>query len=236
LKKLLITIGIVAAIAGTALAIIPFIQVANSSIWLNETFSVPAGGHYYYTTLSAPSFPSGVPLHITFELAGTDNIDFRVMNEQNYQKYNSSQSFQYYIEPSRPSISRLDMRWVPPVNEKIYFVWDNSNSYSSKSVSAYFSFDSPVIPPIWSTLGLLLIFGGLGTVGYGVRPPTTSSSLNSIRIGYVFATLGGIIGLILGLELLRKENSEDKFHGKAILVIGAIALVTYLLQFLIWSL
>lgn len=236
MKKTLLAIGIIAAIAGVLLSVIPFIKVPDSSVWLNEAFSIPAGRNYPITTRSSPSFPSGVPLHITFEVAGTDSVVFRVMNEQNYQKYNSSQPFEYCVEPSRPSISRLDMRWVPPVNEKIYFVWDNSQGHISKSVSAYFSFDGPVIPPIWSTLGLLLVFGGLSTISYGTRPPTTASSLTSIRTGYVFATLGGIIGLILGLELLRKDNSEDKVHGKAILAIGAIALSTHLLQFLILSL
>ncbi len=85
------------------------------------------------------------------------------------------------------------------------------------------------MPPIVSVLGMVFLFGGLSTIGYGVRPPTESSSNKTIIIGYVFVTMGGIIGILIGAGLAKKENKEDKFHGKMILAIGIVSTVAFFL-------
>jgi hypothetical protein len=220
---------LILVIVGVMLAVLPYVKVPDSHVWLYESFVTPSGGHYYYTTITSPSFPSGVPLRINFNVAESKSIDFYVMNELNYQKMNSSQTFQYYVEPSRTSISSIDLKWVPPTTEKIYFVWSNLYSLDSKLVSAYFRFDGTLLPPSASIFGFLFLFGGFGTISYGFHPPTSASSPALIKTGYVFATLGGIIGLIIGSKLAKKENSDDKVHGKAIMTIGLVSTIVYLL-------
>lgn len=232
MRRAFLAIGVVSVIAGVLLAIIPYVRVPNSSVWLNETFVVPAGRHYCYTTVSSPSFPRGVPLHITFDVAGADSIDFRVMNESSYLEYNSSQPYGYYVEPSRSSIARMDLRWTPPVDEKIYFVWGNQQSHVSKSISAYFSLDTSraLLPSVVAVLGLLPIFGGIATLGYGARLPIPPSR-KQIITGYILATLGGLLGIMIGFDLAKKEDQVDRFHGKIISILGIVSTISFVLLY-----
>ena len=82
-------------------------------------------------------------------------------------------------------------------------------------------------------LGLPLLLVGLSLLGLGYRPITVASSRSKIIAGYVLAVLGGLIGLILGIELVETANEENKFHGKAILAIGVLALILYLSYYLL---
>lgn len=225
----LVGIGLVIIVFGLVLIVVPYLTVLGSTMWLNETFSVPQFNYYYYYG----TFRSKVTLHITFEVvSGGDRIlDFRVIDEANFQKMSANEPFEYYPRPSRESISQMELDWVPPSEERIYFMWDNTRGFESKLVSANFSYRTSV--SIYTYLGVLLLFGGLATSGYGNNQPAPSSSRKSIVLGYFLATLGGLIGLIIGITLARRENPEDKLHGKIILVLGVFATIAYILLLLL---
>ena len=46
-----------------------------------------------------------------------------------------------------------------------------------------------------------------------------------VVLGYIFALLGGLIGIILGVYLYSKDNHEAKTHGRNILIIAAVMMV-----------
>jgi len=193
MKSGIVISGVILAIIGVMVFLLSLItvpytttrleEVPHSSVWLNESFSVPALSHIaYYGTFYET-------LHITFTVTagGNRDIDFRVMDEVNYWKMRAGESYEYYTVPSRSRISSLDIEWTPPSGKKIYFVWDNSFSLlTSKSVSAYFSFTwtelesrevteyRTLLPSEASYLGVLFLIGGLVIAGYGIayKPPS----------------------------------------------------------------
>ncbi len=46
-----------------------------------------------------------------------------------------------------------------------------------------------------------------------------------VIIGYIFALLGGLIGIIIGAYLFTRNNKDAKFHGRNMLIIAAIVLL-----------
>lgn len=46
-----------------------------------------------------------------------------------------------------------------------------------------------------------------------------------VVLGYIFALLGGLIGIIIGVYLYSKDNHEAKTHGRNILIIAAVMIV-----------
>lgn len=46
-----------------------------------------------------------------------------------------------------------------------------------------------------------------------------------VVLGYIFALLGGLIGIIIGVYLYSKDNHEAKTHGRNILIIAAVIIV-----------
>lgn len=186
-----VAVGVVLAIVGIVVVLLGVVkvpytttglaEVEKSDVWLNESFTVSALSHDYYSG----SFSSDTTLHITFQVSG--DIDFWVMDETNYWKMRASETFQYYSTPSRSRVTSVNIDWNPPSGQRIYFVWDNSFSwFTSKSVSAYFYYtwtelenqtttnDVPLLPTGLSYLGVLLLLGGVAMVGYGfvTRLPT----------------------------------------------------------------
>jgi len=234
LKSIYFAIGLILAIVGVVLIVIPHVPVSGSSLLFDDSFVVPGGMHYYYYA----TFYSPTTIHISFDVTegGDRSVDFLVMDETNYQRMSEGQAYEYYTAPSRHSISKTDIKWVPPTNKKIYFVWDNSLSFDSRLVSATFSYehDQALLPPLASTFGIAVLSGGLATVSYGIHPLTPSSSRIHIILGYIFAILGGVIGIILGMGLAREENEDDKFHGKSIVVISLLAISLYVLDTLVF--
>ncbi len=79
---------------------------------------------------------------------------------------------------------------------------------------------------------------GIKLTNTGNQPHTYSSEANKpsilvIILGYIFAILGGLIGIVIGLYLLSKDNSSAKFHGRNIMIIAVISIILgYLLT---WS-
>ncbi|MGL4669797.1 MAG: zinc-ribbon domain-containing protein [Methanobacteriaceae archaeon] len=73
----------------------------------------------------------------------------------------------------------------------------------------------------------------------GVRISGNSTSgegkfLNSnhgiaIILGYIFAVLGGWIGLVFGLYLITRDEKQAKKHGKIILLIDIVVILLYIL-------
>ena len=188
LKTSIVIFGIVLIVIGILLLLlsllaVPYttsklVEVPHSEIWLNESFNVPALSHIAYSGI----FYSGKVLHITFTVTegGNKDIDFRVMDEVNYWKMRAGEAYEYYVVPSRSRVTSLDIEWVPPSGEKIYFVWDNSFSlFTSKSISAYFTLEwtelesqqvtknRTLLPFETSYLGILLLICGTVIMGYG---------------------------------------------------------------------
>lgn len=60
-----------------------------------------------------------------------------------------------------------------------------------------------------------------------IPDPAESKKPSTILVilGYIFAILGGLIGIVIGLYLYTRENSEAKFHGRNMLVIAAIIII-----------
>ncbi len=231
MNRIVIIAGSCLIVFGILMCILSFPVAPSSETLIDEAFVVPVEMHYYYyVTFILPK-----TLHIDFTVAGGSSpaVDFWVMNETEYQKMNASQNFYYYTAPSRVSISKADIDWTPPMNTKIYFVWDNSLSLEPKTVAAHFVYgDYQSILPLWTlSIGFVILFLGLGTTSYGYRPPNVAKKY--VIVGYVFAALGGFIGIIMGLDLRGKESIEEKSHGKVIIVIGIVATLTYLLALLL---
>jgi len=229
LKRALVVLGAIFAIIGIFLFIFSTLPIPDSTEWFNQSFTVPENGHYY---VRGDFYSSTIFLKISFDITQGGALDFIVTDETEYMKYNSSLSYNYYEAPSALNVTRLDRSWMPPTYKTIYFVWDNTGSYEAKSISALFQleYSHAILPPIITVLGVLLLFGGLSTISLGYRFPSPDSSRKTIVVGYVFATLGGLIGIFMGVSLwANRENMENKFHGKVITAIGIVAIVMYIL-------
>ncbi len=148
----------------------------RSDVWLDESFVVPEFLYYNYS--NSEDFPSGKTLHITFNVTGGESLSFWVMNETDFINFNACKPYGYYTVPSRLHTSSLDTLWNQPLG-KIYFVWDNTASSTSKLVSAIFyltwteweyqkvTIYGTLFPTEASYLGIILLVGGLAIVGYG---------------------------------------------------------------------
>jgi uncharacterized membrane protein YvbJ len=47
-------------------------------------------------------------------------------------------------------------------------------------------------------------------------------------LGYVFAFLGGWLGLVFGIYLLGREHPRAKYHGKIILIVTIVMIILYI--------
>jgi hypothetical protein len=226
LKRALVALGAVFAIIGIFLCVFSILPVSDSSDWFNQSFVVPEYGHYY---VSGEFYSLEVNLKISFDSQGA--VNFYVMDQTDYLKYNSSLPFNYYQAPSAPSVTQMDKSWTPPTDRTLYFVWENTDLFETKSVSALFQleYSHAILSPLFTTLGLVFLFLGLSTISLGYRFPPPDSSRTTIIVGYIFASLGGLIGIFIGADLSSKQNLEDKSHGKKITTLGIIATIIYLM-------
>lgn len=222
-------IGATLLIMGIALSVTSALPVTQSNAWFDQTFQVQERG-YYTTSARFHIFLPDNLLHIYFDLQGEGVVNFYVMDKVEFTKYESGETFEYYAYPSAESVATKDVHWSAPNEEKIYFVWDNSNSITPQTIYATIEVEGQeqLMPPVISFLGVLILLAGLSFLGLAFRPLTICSSSSVIIVGYVFAVLGGLIGLLMGMALIQKGNEGDKFHGKAIFAIGVLALILYI--------
>ncbi len=59
----------------------------------------------------------------------------------------------------------------------------------------------------------------------------TKPHMKTIIIGYIFALLGGLIGIFIGYGLRQEQDLNDKKHGKIILVLAVIMTVVWAVLF-----
>lgn len=231
-KKSLLLLGVIIMIVGISVSYFSG-PATDSPVWFDQTFQVAQYEYYYISgEFSSPD----TVLHIDFETTQTQGaLDFWVMDEANFENFTSDRQFDYYSLPSAAHISGRELDWGPPIGSKIYFVWDNANSGMTLSVQAVIKQKSslessdPLIMLIIEIIGLTIFLFGLSLIAIGFRPPTKASSRGTINLGYVLAVLGGLLGIVLGVYLRKKENPEDRLHGIFILAIGAVALALYVL-------
>ena len=232
LKRVLVVLGVVFEIVGVLLCAFAILPVPVSTDWYRNSFVVPEYGHFY---VRGDFLASNLILKISFGVTEGGPLDFLVMDEMQYMQFNSSLEYNYYEGPSALSVAEFDTSWTIPAYRSIFFVWNNRNSFEPKSVSALFQveYSHAVLPPLITVLGVLLLFGGLSSMSLAYRFPSPVSSRKRILVGYVFASLGGVVGIIVGAYLMRKENLENKFHGKVMIAIGIAAITMDILLYMI---
>jgi hypothetical protein len=111
--------------------------VTVNRVLLDETFVVNAGG----TRTLCRSFPPGTTLNITIKVLSGGSINFWVMDEPELRAFEAGDSFNYYVFPSGRGVTELSVRWNPPSNRLLCFVFDNKFSTgTSKTVRAEITF------------------------------------------------------------------------------------------------
>lgn len=147
-------VGIVLALVGVLLIILPLFPVARSTTLWDSAFEVHPFGWHSYSNIFQPN----TPLHIRFEVE-QGSIDFIVMDEENFNKYKAGETYQYYTVPYRVSATYANFQWTPPSDKRIHFVWENSEFLESRFVSAYFSieYNEPLLPPAVSYIGVFFL-------------------------------------------------------------------------------
>ena len=60
--------------------------------------------------------------------------------------------------------------------------------------------------------------------------PAKKTSLLVLIIGYIFALMGGMIGIFIGLYLFTQKNPNAKFHGRNILLLTVISVISSILM------
>lgn len=61
-----------------------------------------------------------------------------------------------------------------------------------------------------------------------VNPEMTNTHSAATIIGYIFAILGGWIGLILGIYLITRENPTAKKNGKIIIILSIVMAILWI--------
>jgi len=154
-----------------------------SSVWLDETFTVPAGRAMAY----CGSFSSGTTLTIYINVVsgGDRDINFWVMDEGEWERFRRGESYYYYTAPSRRRITTTSFTWTPPADQRICFVYDNTFSLiTSKNVYTKIIAEYPTYTVVTSY-----------TTTY--EPEVVLHSLGFLAIpGIILIIIG--IGLIIG--------------------------------------
>jgi hypothetical protein len=232
-NRLLLILGVVLITTGIVLSFV-LSPVADSVVWLDQTFTVPEGGYEHFSRVF--SSPDTV-LQIRFDVTQGGVIDFWVLDEANFANFTAGRHFNYYSVPSAARVGGKELGWVPFLGSNVYFVWDNPDYSTSKSVHAVIELKSITILtqnpefPVPTFIWLPIFLIGLSLIGVSLRPLTPASSFRKkIMIGYALVVLGGLPGIALGLYLRGKEGAEAKFHGYFILGAGVLAAILYVMS------
>ena len=170
-------VGAILMVIGVALFIAAVFPLTRTDTSLNESHTID--GYYFFTVSWV--FTATQQIHITFTVSGGP-VDFWVMDENEFNHFKNGEGFNYYTSPSSPSVSSTKIDWVPPVNERIHFVWDNPDS-TPKVVSMVFSSDymTPLFPDwvrfIIGGFGGILFVAGLSRVLRRTQKPKTSPAM-----------------------------------------------------------
>ncbi len=181
-KRLFLLGGVILLVFGTSLTVVSAVPVPNSTKWFSQTLQVQGFG-YYTQWGNFQDFLSNDLLHISFDVSGGGNIDFWAMNETNFVRFSSGQTYEYYPGPSAPGVTSRDVDWTPPTNQKVYFVWDNAKSLNTQTIQATITieYQRQLLPTTTIVFGLLLLFTGLAFLGLGFRPTTITSQTFTTR-------------------------------------------------------
>ena len=145
-----VTIGVILTVIGIAMFVSSLIPIPSVTyvpvttpleestyttvrkVWLEEEFVIPAGEAKCY----CGSFPDGtLTIYIRVLSGGNRDINFWVMEEDEWTHFARGETFYYYTQPSRKRITETTITWRPPSNKRICFVYDNTFSLiTSKNV------------------------------------------------------------------------------------------------------
>jgi hypothetical protein len=103
---------------------------------LDETFELDVGK----ALTLCRYFPPGTTLSITIKVLSGGSINFWVMDEPELRAFQAGGSFNYYVFPSGRGVTELSVRWNPPSNRLLCFVFDNQFSTGTKTVRAEITF------------------------------------------------------------------------------------------------
>jgi len=160
-----------------------------STVWLDETFTVPPGQASAY----CGSFPSGTTLTIYINVVSGSNrdINFWVMDETEWEHFKRGESFNYYTVPSRVRITTTTtpITWTPPANQRICFVYDNT--FSLITTKTVYTKIIAIYPAFTVTTSYTTTY----------KPVTVPYSLG-------FLAIPGIILIIIGIGLIIGEKTS----------------------------
>ena len=229
MKRSLAIIAIAMILFGALTAIIS--EIPKEEVLYDRSFVVIPNAHYY----QAFRFSPNVKLDINFEVNG-GAVDFMVLEDEEFKNYEASKGYTQYTGISSPSVTSVVTTWKTPPNEShIYFVWNNDDS-SDKTVDVIFTIHETTLSSTVTVLGFFSFFAGIAVFSFAVRgfTPECSRSVRAhIMVSYIFAVLGGLIGLLLGAMLLVRKDTVDqlhgteRFYGKVIIAISITALLVF---------
>jgi len=230
MKRSIVLLGIVMVFLGVLVSIIS--EIPKEDDILDRSFVVTPNAHYYQGFRFVPD----VKLSISFQVEG-GAVDFIVLNDQEFKDYEANGGvYTQYTGISSPSVTSVATTWKTPSNEShIVFVWNNDGS-SDKTVNATITIHKTTLSSRVTILSFFSFFAGIAVLSFSVRgfTPECSRSVRAhIIVSFIFAVLGGIVGVFLGAMLLFTKDTADqlhgteRFYGKIIIAIGTAALLLY---------
>jgi hypothetical protein len=227
-------LGITMILLGVLVSIIS--EIPQNEVTFDKSFVVTPNAHYYQGFRFSPN----VTLNINFQVEG-GAVDFIVLDYEEFKQYEANGGvWTQFTGISSPSVTNFESTWKTPSQEShIVFVWNNVGSLD-KTVNAIFTINKTTLPAGVTVLSFLSLFIGIAVLSFSIRglTPECSRSVRAhIAGGYIFAILGGLVGVLLGTMLLFRKDSNDqlhgteRFYGKIIIAIGVSAFLVYAIYF-----
>jgi len=186
-----IAVGIALLVIGIGMLVTSFIQIPMGTpthttvgrVLLEETFTVDSGSASAYCVRFRDR--TNLTIYVRVISGGNRDINFWVMDKEDWERFKRSESFYYYTTPSRKRIVEATITWSPPSYREICFVYDNTfSTITSKTVytrieqTAYERKVEHLSLSFLAVPGIILSIIGLGLIigGVAVRFSTTASS------------------------------------------------------------